>query len=482
MSVDYDLVIVGGTKAGFYAAEYSARLKARVALVISPTDSSLNLLPKAFSHIGNVAKQVVSAHQFGIWQSKGEENKILEESFFWREKETWQWMKAAVSNWEEYQSPAVLAALGVDVIVGEGQFCPKPKLCFEVNNRRLISRNYLLAPATKPLSTTKIEGLESIGYFTPDAIHEIKQPKSLIIIGGTPTGIELAQTFARLGCAVTLVVKSSHILPKEDAEAAFLVQGQLEAEGVRVLTDTEVSQVRKIDGKKWVQAGNLAIEAEEILWAAGCIPNVEKLNLESVGVRWGRFIQVNEKLQTLNPRIYACGEAVSRYGLQFAGNHQAEIAVKNALFLPIFKVKYAWIIWGLQTDPQLARVGLTEAEAIKEYGEDLLVLRQYFKSFAASIISGETTGFCKIIVRRNGEILGAVVVGDQARELIYPLALAMREKVKVQALAELGGVSPAFSEIISQTAAEWGRLRLAGNRGLQDFLEGWFNWRRSQSK
>lgn len=482
MPVDYDLVIIGGTNAGFYAAELSARLKARVALVVSPTDKSSNLLPKAFSHIGNVGKQFVSAHQFGIFPNKDEENKLLKTSIFWRDKEGWEWTKAAVANFEEYQSLAVLGALGVDVIVGEGQFCPKPKLCFDVNNRRLISRSYLLAPATKPLPTTKIEGLENIGYFTPDNIHKIKQPKSLIIIGGTPTGIELAQTFARLGCAVTLVVKSSHILPQEDAEAAFLIQGQLEAEGVRVLTKTEVSQARIIDDKKWIQAGNLAIEAEEILWTAGSIPNVEKLNLESVGVKWLRFIQVNEKLQTLNPRIYACGEAVSRYDLQFAGNHQAEIAVKNALFLPIFKVKYAAIPWGVQTDPQLARVGLTEAQAIKEYGEDVLVLRQYFKSFAASIISGETTGFCKIIVRRNGEILGAVVVGNQARELIYPLALAMREKLKVKSLAELGGVWPAFSEIITQTALEWSRLRLAGNRGWQDFLEGLFNWRRSKSK
>ncbi|MCT7951925.1 NAD(P)/FAD-dependent oxidoreductase [Ancylothrix sp. C2] len=482
MPLDYDLVIVGATVAGFYAAEVAVSLKARVALVIPQTDRNLNLSIKAFSHIGNVAKQFISAEQFGIYCSEIKENKFLENSISWRYKETKQWVKSALSNLEEYKSPALLAALGVDVIVGDGQFCPKPQLCFEVNNRRLFSRSYLLAPATKPITTSKIEGLEAIGYFTPDTIWKIQPPKSLIIIGGEPAGIELAQTFARLGCAVTLVVKSSRILPKEDAEAAFLVQGQLEAEGVRVLTNTEVCQVRKIDGKKWIQAGNLAIEGDEILLAIGRVADVKSLNLESVGVKWGRYIQVNEKLQTSSSRIYACGEAASTYGLEFAGNYQAEVAVKNALFLPIFKVNYAGIPWGMQTDPQLATVGLTEAEAIKEYGEDLLVLRQYFKSFAAAIISGETTGFCKILVRRNGTILGAVVVGENARELIYPLGLARRENIKVGRLAELGGISPAFSEMISNTAAEWGRLRLAGNSRLQDFLEGWFNWRRGTSK
>ena len=482
MPVDYDLVIVGASSAGLYAAELAASLKARVALVLPKSDRNLDLSIKAFSHISKVTKHIASAHQFGIYCHKPEENKNLENSIYCEKQETNQWIKGVVSNLEEYKSPAFLAALGVDVILGDGQFHPKPRLCFEVNNRRLSSRRYLLTPATKSRTINNIEGLETTGYFTPDTIWQIKPPKSLIIIGGEPNGIKIAQTFARLGSAVTLVVKSPHILPKEDPEAALLVQGQLEAEGVRVLTKTEVIQIRKIEGKKWIQAGNLAIESDEILLAIGRVADVKSLNLESVGIKWHNHILVNEKLQTLNSSIYACGEGASPYGLEFAGNYQAEIAVKNALLLPIFKINNGGIPWGMQIDPELGSVGLTEAEAIKQYGKNVLVLRQYFKSFTGAVISGETTGFCKILVRRNGEIVGAVVVGQNALELIYTLALAIREKVKVSHLAELGGISPAFSEIISNTAAEWGRLRLAKNTALQDFLEGWFNWRRSQSK
>jgi pyruvate/2-oxoglutarate dehydrogenase complex dihydrolipoamide dehydrogenase (E3) component len=256
----------------------------------------------------------------------------------------------------------------------------------------------------------------------------------------------------------------------------------LEAEGVRVLTETPVTQVKRIQDKKWIQAGNEAIETDEILLCAGGQPNVEALNLEAVGVKGHRRrLLLNEKLQTTNPRIYACGDVNGGYQFANIANYEARIALKNALFFPLFKVDYRSIPWAIFSDPQLARVGMTEAQARRWYKHDVLVLRQYFKSVAAAQLSGETTGICKVVVLRNGEILGASLVGSQAGELINVFALAIGKRLKMDAIATLAPVYPSFSEILDQIAVAWTKAKLTSNTPLQNFLEGFFNFRRSWS-
>jgi pyruvate/2-oxoglutarate dehydrogenase complex dihydrolipoamide dehydrogenase (E3) component len=487
MAVDYDLAIIGSSPAGLYAAAAAASLKARVALVatgVSPVgfqEIYNELCGKALTEICSVAQLLAHAHQQGIHCTQLEDAPAPEEISV-RFSESLQWAAGVASNLGEIHSPAVLASLGVDVIAGAGQFYPKPHLGFEVKDRRIRARTYLLATGSKP-AVPEIQGLSATGYLTGETIGQLAKnkqlPQSLIVIGGAPTGTELAQTFARLGSSVTLVVKSPRILPQEDPEAALLVQAQLEAEGVRVLTNTEATQVRRIEEKKWVQAGNLAIEGDEILLAAGQMPDVASLNLESVGVKLHRRgIELNEKLQTTNPRIYACGVALGGERSPHVAQYEAGVALKNALFLPVFKVDYHGIPRAIFTDPQVARVGLTESQALSRYGRDVLVLRQYFKTVARAQLRGETTGFCKIAVRRNGEILGATVAGADAGELIHSIALAVRQKIKIGAIADMPHIWPTLSEIAGTTAAEWRRLRLASNPRLQDFLEGLFNWRR----
>ncbi len=486
MTVDYDLVIIGGSPAGFYAAAAAAALKARVALVAPPVPAGaseatypISTHRQTLTYLGATAQQLREARQFGIHCSAQEE---AARSISIRFAEAVQWAAGVSANLEEQHSLAVLASLGVDAIAGRGQFYPKPHLGFEVKERRLRSRAYLLATGSSP-SMPEIEGLEATGYLTGDEIAQKPKreqpPESLIVLGASPSGVELAQAFARLGSRVTLVTKSPHILPKEDPEAALLIQANLEAEGVRVLTKTAVTQAKRIDEKKWVQAGNQAIEADEILLGGGQVPNVESLNLESVGVTWHRQgIEVSEKLQTTNPRIYACSDFADGCQMAHLATYEADIAVKNALFFPWLKADYRGVPRAVFTDPQLARVGMTEPQAIARYGGDVVVLRQYFKAIARAQIAGQTTGFCKIIARRNGEILGVSVVGAQATELIHVFALAVREKIKVGAIASLPHVWPTFSEIAGQTAAEWHRQQRDRNPHLLDFLEWFFNWRR----
>ena len=487
--LDYDVVIIGGTAAGRFAALTATHLKARVALVESSNNGqefSLSAKHSSFARLrynqallemGRFAKQIRFLQQF---TTPIENNSAAETALEFDIAKLWS--SGVVSNLEEINSPAALATAGVDIIVGKGEFIVKPDLAFAVNGRLLKSRSFLLATPPQP-AIPDIEGLLSTGYFTADSrqLSELKKlPNTIVDIGGDPAGVELAQAFSRLGVRVTMVLKSSHILAKEDADAARLVQASMEAEGVRILTQTEVTQARIIDGKKWIQAGNEAIEADEILVAAGCkMSSLESLNLLATRVDFNEEgLILNNKLQTTNPRIYACTDVTGGYQFANIANYEAKIAVKNALFLPIFKVDYRGIPWAIFSDPQLARVGMTEAQAITRYGDDIIVCQEYFKTADKAQIMGETTGFCKLIGRRNGEILGASLVGPQAAELIHSLALAMRQGLKVNAIAQLPHIWPTLSEINGKTAAAWQLQSFRSRSFLPNLLENLFHWRR----
>jgi len=435
--------------------------------------------------------------------------------------EAMKWADMVISTCSEATSPAILASLGVDLISGKGEFYRLPHLGFVVNNRRLRARAYLIATGSCP-AVPEIDGLETMSYCTPiniwkylatyqdkfksknDRIDRVVQetdkvtkprpqrqanksaetspfqyPKNWLIVGGTPQAVELAQTLAQLDFQVTLAVSDAHILPQEDSEASRLLQAQLEADGIRVLTQSPVTHVRWIEEKKWVQVGNRAIETDEIILAMGKIPNIESLNLAGVGVKFTRKgLKLNQKLQTTNPRIYACGDVIGGYSFDNIAEYEANIAIRNALFFPRWTVNYQVIPWAIFTNPPLARVGLTEAQARQHYRNDVWVMRQYFKTLDKAQIIGETTGFCKLVLRRDGTILGGLIVGTNADELMSAIALMIRHKIKVDSLAKMPPASPTLSEILYKTAQEWQRQRLERNKILQNLLEGFFNWRR----
>ncbi|MBE9199011.1 MULTISPECIES: NAD(P)/FAD-dependent oxidoreductase [unclassified Nodularia (in: cyanobacteria)] len=481
MTIDYDLVIIGGTLAGRYAALAASQLKATVALVESQVNYGFSQ-HQALSEIGKIVHNMNDVAGLGIHTINADPADKCQVSVAWTEAKVY--TQGVVSNIQEQNSPANLAAQGVDVIFGSGQFQSSPHLAFAVNERLLRGRTYLLASGSV-LCHPEIEGLQTTDYLTLSNIwRSLKQaslPKNWVIIGGVPQSIEVAQTLARLGCSVTLAVKSASILPYADPEIAHLLQAQLEVDGVRVLTEKPVTQVKLIEGKKWVQAGDKAIETDEILVATGQKPNIELLNLADVGVKWRqRRLVVNDKLQTTNHRIYACGDVIGGDDFTNVAHYEARIAVKNALFFPRFPVNYRCIPWALNSHPTLAEVGLTEAQAKRQFQpKEVLVLRQYYKSVTAAQLRDETTGICKLIVLRNGEILGASILGAEAGELINLIALAMSQQIPVKQLANLSSVYPSFSEIIENTAREWGQQKLNSNSALQDFLEGFFHFRRN---
>ncbi|WP_013321156.1 dihydrolipoyl dehydrogenase family protein [Gloeothece verrucosa] len=473
MTNDYDLVVMGSTPEAIYSASRAAYLKARVALVQQPTqfilDSAQTIFSRRFTHVTHLFNQLKEIYpenpQFnlpltGVTSWAKEVNRIL----------------------SEINSPAMLSALGVDVIMGSGELVRLPSLSVVAEGRKLRSQAYLLATGAS-LSIPKIEGLEEVGYLTPEDLwHPDKLaflPHQLVIVGSTPMAIELAQNLQRLGKDVSLVVEHDQIFPSEDPEAVALLQSILESEGIKIYLQRSLSQVRRIEGKKWLQVGNYALETDEIIIATQPQPNVAGLNLEGVGVKWGqKGILVNEKLQTTNTRIYACGSLLGGYHFTHLAQYEAQIALKNALFFPRYKVDYGHIPYTIFTDPPLARVGMTEAQAKRRYGEKVQEIGQRFKYIAQAHILGETTGFCKLIVSDNGQILGGHIIGTQAEEFMGVIALAIQQKIKIGKLMDLVYPYPSLSEILHQIAFQWQYQHLEKNKGLQNWLENWFIWRR----
>lgn len=481
MTLDYDIVIIGGSLAGRYAALFATQMKAKVALVESRVDYGL-IHHHAISKIANIIHHLDNLTGFGIHSPNNHTGENYQISVNW--PEAMLYSQGVVSNIQEQTSTAGLVAQGVDVILGSGQFSPKPHLAFAVNQRQLRGRTYLLASGSRP-AIPDIAGLESTGYLTLaniwQAFKVAKPPQNWVILGGVPQSIEVAQILARLGCKVTLVVQHSYLISHVDPEISQLLLAQLEVDGVQIFTETTVSQVMKLDGKKWLQVGDKAIEVDEIVVATAQQPNIESLNLEAAGVKIKQQrLLINERLQTTNPRIYACGDVLGGYDFPNIAEYEAKIAVKNALFLPKIKVNYTHIPWAIFCEPTLTRVGLTLAQAQRQFGrKEIIVLAKYYKSIAAAQLENEFTGVCQLILLRNGKILGATVFGKEARELINLIALAIEQNIRIQHLANLSYIYPSFAEILGKTANEWSQKKLQSNLVWQDCLESFFYFRRN---
>ncbi len=450
MAAEYDLIVIGASSAGIYGAAMAASLNARVALVDMDTYGSFE----------------------GVY------NRTLETANRLTVTSPSIWANAVVENLTAY-SPVRLASLGVDIIHGVGEFYRLPHLGFAVGKRRLSSSHYLLA-LPHLCKNLVVDGLEDIGYLTLQQIWQQDKlsilPKRLLIVGSSLQSIELAQNLQRLGKEVTLATKHHPLLPWEDADIAFLLQAQLESEGIRILTHSEVTQVKKIEKQTWVQVGNQAVETDEIIWAELGQPNLSNLNLAGIGLEAtnGR-LDINKRLQTSNSRIYGCGAVVGGYNLPHVAEYEAEVAVKNALFLPTRQVDYASIPWVLFTQPQVARVGMSASQARSRYGDKVIVISHSYKHLAQAQLTSSTTGLCKLVAHPHGRILGAHLVGKDAGELIGEMAIAIKHRLKLKDIVAIHHPFPTLSAIFTQTAQSWQEQEFG--KGKKNRVR-WLRWRR----
>lgn len=473
MSVEYDLVIIGGGSAGLVAASAGAQLKARVALVekhlLGGDCLFYGCVPsKSMIHAAQIAYDVKTASDFGIHTSAPQIDFAKALSH----------VQQVVGMIQEYDSTERFESLGVDVIYGQGQFLDSRT--FEVNGRRLSARAFLISTGSHP-AMPPVEGLQEAGFLTNVQVFSMKaRPASLAVIGAGPIGCELGQSFSRLGSEVTLIASRDTIMHREEPEAASVVQKQFEWEGIRVLTNSRAQKVQVIDGKKHLYVGDQVVVADEILVATGRTPNVGSLNLEAAGVECGKTgIKVDEKLRTTNKRIYAAGDVIGGYQFTHVAGYEAAVAMQNALIFPTKKADYRVIPWATFTNPELARVGLTEQQARDRYGDDVYILKHEFAEVDRALAEAAGYGFAKFITRANGEILGAHIVGPHAGELIHEVVLAMSYKMKIDTLKSFIHIYPTLSEINSKAALQLTKQKYAKNEFLQTVLRKFFNFRRS---
>ncbi len=467
MTYDYDLVIIGASRAGMAAARLAAQWRSRVALVTH------NTTPWPLT--GGLGWASLHQSTFPLPLNPDLPSLAVRS----------QWAATVSHHFSQADAPERLMALGVDVIDGVGAFHARPQLGLDVAGRTLRSRRYLIAVGTEP-TDPPIPGLHDTPHLTPDRLlqlspEEVSQYRHAIVIGANPTAIALAQAWQRSGCGITLVPQAAQILPTMDTQAAWLLQAQLEADGVQVLSPGDVTQVRQLDGQMWVQAGDRAIAADTLLLVPPARLATAGLNLAAVGVRLNTTggIWVSDRLQTTNPQIYACGNPIDGEVWEHIAGHEATTAVDNALFWPRRRVNPRTLPRVVWTEPPFVSVGLTVAQARRYwyYGQSLHVLQQPYKHLAAAHLRDQTTGFCQLIVR-DRLVVGAQVVGAEAVELVGAIALAIQQRVPIDQLHRLATPSPTCAEILQQTAAQW-QVAQAQQPWRRDWLETFFNWRRT---
>jgi pyruvate/2-oxoglutarate dehydrogenase complex dihydrolipoamide dehydrogenase (E3) component len=475
MAVDYDLVIIGSTPLGIYAAETAIRLHARVALVTQ--SETFDELPLIFDRSLSQIAGWIQQYRDNPWEIK---SKIPSSANVFRTIRQWQ---QATNSSNENNRLKTLAALGVDIIRDRGEFCRLPKLTFVATKRKLRSRSYLLATGCQYI-VPEIESNSSVDCLTYSDLWYrqdlVELPENLIVVGNSPRTLQLVQNLATLGHKITLLTSETSILPEEDPEPAMLIQGQLEAEGVKIFTNSTITRIEKLNDRKWIQAGDRAIETEEIIFTDCRQPNIAGLNLAGVNVKYDKVkIHFNDKLQTTNFKIYVCGDLLGDYSLENFARHQVNIALKNALFVPWFKLNYGNLAMSIDIQPNLARVGMTQKQAKNIYGNKFKVIKKYHQTAFALPKLGINREFYQLLVRDNGEILGCTLVGQTASKEIESIALAIKHKIKLNRQTINGLFTLEFSEVIQELVREFYIDRLE-KEPLSTYLENWFeigrNW------
>lgn len=358
--------------------------------------------------------------------------------------------------------------LGVDVFLGTGQFISNGTIAVE--DKTLRYKKAVIATGARA-AAPEIPGLAEAGYLTNETVFSLTdRPQRLAVIGGGPIGSELAQAFQRLGCQVTLFHRGDHILNKEDADAAEIVQQALIDDGVHLILNSELQRVEKTDTGKVIyfiqDHQEKSITVDEILVGAGRTPNVDGLNLEVVGVTYDRQqgVQVNDYLQTSNPKIYAAGDICMDWKFTHAADAAARIVIKNTLFAPFglarSKLSNLVMPWVTYTDPEIAHVGLYEHEA-RQQGIEVSTLHIPLSQVDRAIADGETAGFVKILHSKGKDkILGATIVARHAGEMISEITTAIVHNIGLSKLSSVIHPYPTQAEGIKKAADAYRRTLL----------------------
>jgi pyruvate/2-oxoglutarate dehydrogenase complex dihydrolipoamide dehydrogenase (E3) component len=379
-----------------------------------------------------------------------------------------------------HDSAARFRGLGVDVFLGPGRFTGPDAV--EVGGQVLRFRRAVIATGARA-ERPGLPGLEEAGFLTNESVFNLTAlPRRLAVLGAGPIGCELGQAFARFGARVTLLDHHDRVLFREDADAARRVEQALRRDGVEVVTGAEVRAVERRGGEKVLRivvgGAEREVTADELLVGVGRQPNVEGLGLEAAGVAYDARagVTVDDHLRTSNRRVYAAGDVCSRFKFTHAADALARLVLQNALFWGWARASALTIPWCTYTAPELAQVGLTEAEA-RARGLAVQVFVQELREVDRAVLDGEPEGLVKVLVRAGtARVVGATVVAAHAGEMIGPLTLAVAGRVGLRQLARTIQPYPTQAEAVKKIADAYNRTRLTPWRKW--LLGKWLAWGR----
>jgi len=474
---DYNLVVIGAGSAGLVTAYIAAAVRAKVALVekhrMGGDCLNTGCVPsKALIRSARLLAETREAERYGLTGAAPEPDfaAVMER------------VQQVIRRIEPHDSIERYTGLGVEVVEAEARLVSPWEV--EADGRRLTARSIVLATGARPL-VPPLPGLEQVGYLTSDTLWELRElPRRLVVLGGGPIGAELAQCFARFGSRVTIVEMAPRLLPREDEDVAAAVEARFRAEGVELATTHRAVRVDAApSGPQLIcehDGVEVALPFDRLLVALGRRANVEGFGLEELGVVLGErgTVAVDGLLRTNFPNIYACGDVAGPYQFTHVAAHQAWYAAVNGLLAPFwsFRADYRVIPWATFTDPEVARVGLSEDEA-RAQGIDYEVTRYGIDDLDRAIADGTDHGFVKVLTKPGKDvILGAAVVGAEAGNLIAEFVLAMKYKLGLNKLLGTIHIYPTMMEANKYAAGNWKRAH-APERTLR-LARRVFTWRR----
>ncbi|HEA51838.1 hypothetical protein LCGC14_0588100 [marine sediment metagenome] len=485
-SFDYNLLVIGGGSAGLVAAYIAAAVKAKVALIekhkLGGDCLNTGCIPsKALIRSAKAADTMRHANRYGL------ESVPVKGSF----KNIMNRVRDVIAKVEPHDSPERYQKLGVDCIFGEASFVSPWELEVKHNDgrtERLTARSIVVATGGKP-AMPPIPGLQDMNPLSSDNLWELdEQPERLLVLGGGPIGSELAQAFVRLGSKVIQVEMGDRLLAKEDDDVSALVKKQFEADGIDLRLNHAAAKFCMEDGEKVVYCDHKGERAripfDQVLVAVGRAANTAGLNLNRIGVetRPNGTVPVDDDMSLRYPNVFACGDVAGPYQFTHAASHQAWYAAVNGLFgqFKRFNVDYRVMPWVTFTSPEVARVGLSEAEA-KEQGVAYELTRYGLDDLDRAIADSDNYGFIKVLTPPGKDkILGAVVVGAHAAEILAEFTLAMKHGLGLNKILGTIHPYPTWNESAKFAAGEWKRAHAP--EGILKLLEKLHGWRRGKNQ
>jgi len=480
---DRNLVVIGAGAGGLVSAYIGAAVKARVTLIeghrMGGDCLNYGCVPsKALIRSAKAMKEIRKAASFGLRGAQGEVDFAA----------VMQRIHGVIRDIEPHDSVERYTGLGVEVLQGHARIVTPWEVevtLTDGSRQSLTTRSIVIATGASPF-VPPIPGLKEAGFLTSDTVWGLTAlPRRLVVLGGGPIGSELAQSFARLGSEVTQVEMAPRILVREDPEVSERVAASLRADGVRVLTRHKAVRVDRIDGEKRLilqhEGQDIAVPFDELLCAVGRSPRVTGYGLEELGIPLTarNTIETNAWLQTLYPNIYAVGDVAGPFQFTHTAAHQAWYAAVNALFgrFRRFKVDYSVIPWATFTDPEVARVGLSETEA-RDQGIPFEVTRYGIDDLDRAIADGTAHGFVKVLtVPGKDRILGVTIVGEHAGDLLAEYVLAMKHGLGLNKILGTIHTYPTLAEANKYAAGEWKRAHAP--QRLLAWVERFHAWERS---